>query len=409
MPRRVRPRRRSRGSARVARACRRRCASTCSNDSSVRSWLLPLGIADEPGAAADQRDRRVPGPLQARQRHASGAASRRAGSRPWDRSRHTPSRARGRTAPRASRRWCRTHPMPRPLADDARSKARNLTSAARLTILRSMGISRRDALKALVASGVGLGTGTLAYGMAYERHDLRLRARRRCPVTGLPLALDGLRVGLITDIHHSEIGVRRRRVARRGAAAGEPAGSDRAGRRLRLVRRPALRRAGRRAAGAARARPLRLLRRAGQPRRRSRDAGGAAAAGASRCSAISAPAWRSGARRSISPASASGRDGPPTWRACSAAPAARPSCSRTIRGASPRRRRSTSSSCCPGHTHGGQVLLPGVGAIAGRKFPVLAGTGREGNATVFVSRGVGTVYVPVRINCPPEVAVLTLQ
>jgi predicted MPP superfamily phosphohydrolase len=28
---------------------------------------------------------------------------------------------------------------------------------------------------------------------------------------------------------------------------------------------------------------------------------------------------------------------------------------------------------------------------------------------MFVSRGVGTVYVPVRINCPPEVAVLTLQ
>ena len=28
---------------------------------------------------------------------------------------------------------------------------------------------------------------------------------------------------------------------------------------------------------------------------------------------------------------------------------------------------------------------------------------------MFVSRGVGTVYVPVRINCPPEVAVLTLR
>jgi predicted MPP superfamily phosphohydrolase len=40
---------------------------------------------------------------------------------------------------------------------------------------------------------------------------------------------------------------------------------------------------------------------------------------------------------------------------------------------------------------------------------VLAGTGHEGNATVFVSRGVGTVYVPVRINCPPEVAILTLR
>jgi predicted MPP superfamily phosphohydrolase len=62
-----------------------------------------------------------------------------------------------------------------------------------------------------------------------------------------------------------------------------------------------------------------------------------------------------------------------------------------------------------GHTHGGQVVLPGVGALAGRKFPVLAGLGREENATLFVSRGVGTVYVPVRINCPPEVAVLTLR
>jgi predicted MPP superfamily phosphohydrolase len=26
-----------------------------------------------------------------------------------------------------------------------------------------------------------------------------------------------------------------------------------------------------------------------------------------------------------------------------------------------------------------------------------------------VSRGIGTVYVPVRINCPPEVALVTLQ
>ena len=30
-----------------------------------------------------------------------------------------------------------------------------------------------------------------------------------------------------------------------------------------------------------------------------------------------------------------------------------------------------------GHTHGGQVLLPGVGAIAGREFPVLAGYARD--------------------------------
>jgi hypothetical protein len=62
-----------------------------------------------------------------------------------------------------------------------------------------------------------------------------------------------------------------------------------------------------------------------------------------------------------------------------------------------------------GHTHGGQVVLPIAGAIAAQKFPVVAGIGRRNRTTMFVSRGIGTVYVPVRINCPPEVAVLTLQ
>jgi predicted MPP superfamily phosphohydrolase len=62
-----------------------------------------------------------------------------------------------------------------------------------------------------------------------------------------------------------------------------------------------------------------------------------------------------------------------------------------------------------GHTHGGQVVLPGVGALAKARFPVLEGLGREGNTSVFVSRGIGTVYVPIRINCPPEVAVVTLR
>jgi hypothetical protein len=62
-----------------------------------------------------------------------------------------------------------------------------------------------------------------------------------------------------------------------------------------------------------------------------------------------------------------------------------------------------------GHTHGGQVVLPGLGAVAAQKFPVVAGIGRRERTTMFVSRGVGTVYVPVRINCPPEVALLTLQ
>jgi predicted MPP superfamily phosphohydrolase len=62
-----------------------------------------------------------------------------------------------------------------------------------------------------------------------------------------------------------------------------------------------------------------------------------------------------------------------------------------------------------GHTHGGQVVLPVVGAVAAQKFPVIAGMGRRDSTTIFVSRGVGTVYVPVRVNCPPEVALVTLS
>lgn len=62
-----------------------------------------------------------------------------------------------------------------------------------------------------------------------------------------------------------------------------------------------------------------------------------------------------------------------------------------------------------GHTHGGQIVLPGLGPVAAREFPVIAGSARRGNTTVFVSRGVGTVYVPIRLNCPPEVAILTIQ
>ena len=62
-----------------------------------------------------------------------------------------------------------------------------------------------------------------------------------------------------------------------------------------------------------------------------------------------------------------------------------------------------------GHTHGGQVVLPGVGALARSRFPILQGLGRRENSSIFVSRGIGTVYVPIRINCPPEVALVTLQ
>jgi predicted MPP superfamily phosphohydrolase len=62
-----------------------------------------------------------------------------------------------------------------------------------------------------------------------------------------------------------------------------------------------------------------------------------------------------------------------------------------------------------GHTHGGQVVLPLVGAVAARKFPIAAGILQRFNTTLYVSRGIGTVFVPYRLNCPPEVDVLTLE
>jgi len=66
------------------------------------------------------------------------------------------------------------------------------------------------------------------------------------------------------------------------------------------------------------------------------------------------------------------------------------------------------SAVLSGHTHGGQVVLPGLAIAARRRFPVMQGLGSKDNTSLFVSRGVGTVYVPVRINCPPEVAIVTL-
>ncbi|HYW11468.1 MAG TPA: metallophosphoesterase [Longimicrobium sp.] len=64
-----------------------------------------------------------------------------------------------------------------------------------------------------------------------------------------------------------------------------------------------------------------------------------------------------------------------------------------------------------GHTHGGQVRLPFVGAIKNpAQFEELyeEGLRRRPWTQVYTSRGVGTVHIPVRFLCRPEVAVLEL-
>ena len=64
-----------------------------------------------------------------------------------------------------------------------------------------------------------------------------------------------------------------------------------------------------------------------------------------------------------------------------------------------------------GHTHGGQVVLPVVGALFtssqyGDRF--LAGW-VEGPARGYVSRGLGVTTIPVRINSPAELTILDLM
>jgi predicted MPP superfamily phosphohydrolase len=63
-------------------------------------------------------------------------------------------------------------------------------------------VTRRAALKGLVATTVGAITGAGAYGVAFERHRIGMTTAT-LPVSGLPPSLDGLRVGFLTDIHHS--------------------------------------------------------------------------------------------------------------------------------------------------------------------------------------------------------------
>lgn len=64
-----------------------------------------------------------------------------------------------------------------------------------------------------------------------------------------------------------------------------------------------------------------------------------------------------------------------------------------------------------GHTHGGQVRLPFVGALqlppGGRKY--VEGWFRLGNMQLYVNRGIGTIGVPFRFDCPPEITSITLR
>jgi predicted MPP superfamily phosphohydrolase len=267
-------------------------------------------------------------------------------------------------------------------------------------------VSRRTALKTLVTTGVGTLTGFASYGFLYGRHELEV-TRTAIPVDGLPPALAGLRIGLLTDVHRSRW-VSHEDVARAVTLLMHERpdvivlGGDYVTWGNRQFVEPAADALAPLSAPQGvfgilgnhdddHAMPAALARRGVQM---LKDARTRLTINNELLDLIGIRFW--------------------TRRGADLAAAARGAVPMSILLAhDPRRLPDAAALRIPivlaGHTHGGQVVLPGVGAIAAAKFPVVSGLGRQGSTTMFVSRGLGTVYVPVRINCPPEVAVLTLQ
>ena len=270
-----------------------------------------------------------------------------------------------------------------------------------------MAVTRRDFLRSATAISVGAVAGVGAYGVAYERHQIA-RLVRDLSVRGLPPALDGLRIGMITDVHHSAVvgaGDVRRAVdlVRDAAPDIVVLGGDYVSFFDRTYVAPV----------AELLAPL-----AGAPHGSfavlgnhddERDMPAALAArGFTVLKDQRTALTIKGERLDVA--------GIRFWTRSVAeiAGVLKGTGGTTLLLAHDPRRLVEAAALdvqlvLSGHTHGGQVLVPGFGAIAGRKFPVLAGTATRDNTSIFVSRGVGTVYVPIRINCPPDVAILTLR
>ena len=62
-----------------------------------------------------------------------------------------------------------------------------------------------------------------------------------------------------------------------------------------------------------------------------------------------------------------------------------------------------------GHSHGGQIILPGIGSLflprMARKYP--SGLYQQDGMFLYTNRGIGRVHIPIRYNCPAEITLFT--
>ncbi len=266
-------------------------------------------------------------------------------------------------------------------------------------------VTRREALKGFAAGGLGTLTGIGTHGAVYEAHRLGV-TRASVPVSGLPDGLAGVRLGLLTDIHHSRT---------------VPAADVEAAVRRLLAEAPDLIVLGGDYVTWGDGRYVEPVAELLAPLRApygvyailgNHDPEAQVTAALSRRGIAVLRDARTQVRlRGDSIEIVGIRFW--TRRARDLAPLLARAAGPTVLVAhDPRRLTQAAALDIPlvlsGHTHGGQVVLPGLGAVAARKFPIAAGLLRRENTTLFVSRGLGTVYVPCRINCPPEIALLTL-
>jgi predicted MPP superfamily phosphohydrolase len=266
-------------------------------------------------------------------------------------------------------------------------------------------LTRRTFVRGLAGVGLGVATGAIVHGSLYERHRLEL-TRASFPISGLPDALRGLRIGLITDIHRSQTVSHEHVVAAVNLLMAERPdliilGGDYVTWGDRHYVQPAAE------SLAGLAAPFGVIAILGN---HDDDRDMPAALIAKGFTVL-----RDARTRLIVRGEPMDFIGIRYWtrRVTDIARLARGTVPHTMLLAhTPKRLIEAQQLAIPavlsGHTHGGQIVLPGIGAIAAREFPVIAGFERRDSTSIFVSRGVGTVYVPVRINCPPEVAVLTL-